>query len=104
VLCEESVHYGGGNKIRIHHHVVRAMPGGPDGMALVKKEHETSASVALPELRKSLTSYLDNFVSTKGPFPRAIRPMEMRHLHVVAMVQDEESHEILQAVQVPVGE
>ena len=31
----------------------------------------------------TLTSYLDDFVAAKGPFPRYIRPMEMRDLRVV---------------------
>jgi hypothetical protein len=34
VLVEESVHYGGANGIRIHHRVVRSMPGGPAGFVL----------------------------------------------------------------------
>jgi hypothetical protein len=92
----------GGNKIRIHHHVVRAMPGGADGKALTEKDGQVKASVDMPELRKTLTSYLDGFVAAKGPFPRNIRPMEMRELRVVALVQDDESHEILQAIQVGV--
>lgn len=102
LLLEETVHYGGGNKIRIHHHVVRAMPGGADGKAVTEAGMKTTASVDLPELRKTLTSYLDEFVATRGPFPRYIRPMEMRDLRVVALVQDDETHEILQAIQVGV--
>jgi hypothetical protein len=102
LLVEETVHYGGGNKIRIHHHVVRAMPGGIDGKAITDRKLTTTASVDVPELRKTLTSYLDTFVATKGPFPRQIRPMDMRDLRVVAFVQDDESNEILNAVQVGV--
>ncbi len=102
VLLEESVHYGGGNKIRIHHHVVRALPGGADGKPLTEKDGQLKASVDVPELRKALTSYLDTFVVANGFFPRNIRPMEMRDLRVVALVQDDETHEILQAIRVGV--
>jgi hypothetical protein len=102
LLLEETVHYGGGNKIRIHHHVVRAMPGGVDGNAITAKNVKTIAWVDMPELRKTLTSYLDTFVAAKGPFPRQIRPMEMRDLRVVALVQDDATNEILNAVQVGV--
>jgi hypothetical protein len=103
VLVEEVVHYGGGNKIRMHHHVVRAMPGGTDGKAIMEKNTQVKATVELPELRKTLTSYLDNFVANKGPFPRQIRPMEMHDLRVIALVQDDQTHEILQATVVNVS-
>jgi hypothetical protein len=104
VLVEEVVHYGGGNKIRMHHHVVRAMPGGVDGTSIREKDGQFKASVDIGELRKSLTTYLDTFVANNGPFPRAIRPMDMRNLRVIALVQDDATNEILQAVQVEVGE
>jgi hypothetical protein len=61
-----------------------------------------TAAVELPELRKTLTGYLDNFVATKTPFPRLIRPMELHDLRVIALVQDDTTHEILQAIQVNV--
>src|SRR5205807_9525450 len=35
VLVEDVVHYAGGNGQRFHHHVVRALPGGARGFALV---------------------------------------------------------------------
>ena len=73
-----------------------------DGKAITDRKLTTTASVDLPELRKTLTSYLDTFVATKGPFPRQIRPMDMRDLRVVAFVQDDETNEILNAVQVGV--
>lgn len=102
VLVEDVVHYGGGNRIRMHHHVVRAMPGGVEGKAVMEKNMQIEAAVDVPELRKSLTSYLDDFVAAKGPFPRLIRPLQMHDLHLIALVQDDTTHEILQAVQVEV--
>jgi hypothetical protein len=104
VLVEEVVAYGGGNKVRLHHHVVRALPGGADGKAITDRDLQVKASLDIAELRKSLTAYLDGFVAARGPFPRLIRPMEMRDLRVIALVQDDTTHEILQAAQVGVGE
>src|ERR1043166_1539870 len=64
VLVEEVVHYGGGNKVRMHHHVVRAMPGGVGGKQLTPKDASLIASVNLTSLRKTFTTYLDDFVAT----------------------------------------
>src|SRR5204862_7949420 len=44
LLVEETVRYIGSNKLRFHHMVVRAMPGGPDGLPLTAKEGQHSAS------------------------------------------------------------
>jgi hypothetical protein len=78
------------------------MPGGAAGTAVTDKNLKMQVAVDLPELRKTLTSYLDTFVGANGPFPRQIRPMEMRDLRVVALVQDDATNEILNAVQVGV--
>ena len=102
VLVEETVHYVGSNRIRYHHHIVRAMPGGVDGVALKEKTSHHAVSVDLDELRQKLTKYLDE-TAKERPFSNPERPMEFKNLHVVALVQDDDSGEILQAVQVPVG-
>jgi hypothetical protein len=47
VLVEESVRYVGSNKMRFHHMVVRAMPGGPDG---VRPRAPVMAATAIFEL------------------------------------------------------
>jgi hypothetical protein len=103
VLVEENIRYVGGNKIRFHHQVVRAMPGGAGGFELKGKDNHLTTSVDVPELRKQLNNYLDNFVATKGPFPNANRPLSMDHLRVIAFVQDDATHEILQATQVEIA-
>jgi hypothetical protein len=103
VLTEESIRYVGGNKLRFHHHVVRALPGGVDGVAIPEDTLSNKAEVDLGQLRKQWTAYLDDF-NNKRPFPRADRPLDFHHLHVVAFVQDDASKEILQAVQVEVTE
>jgi hypothetical protein len=98
VLVEDWVRYKGSNGLTYHHRVVRAMPGGPNGQPLTKAEGEKSVTVDLSELREELNRYLDE----SGPYPDAQRPMRLKNLHVVALVQDDASLEVLQAVEVPV--
>lgn len=101
VLVEETVHYVGRNRIRYHHQIVRAMPGGAEGVALKEKSSQHAISVDLDELRRKLNKHLDEFAK-EHPFSNPDRPMEFKKLHVVALVQDDDSGEILQAAQVPV--
>jgi hypothetical protein len=102
-LVEETVRYVGGNKLRLHHHVVRAMPGGVDGEAVINANHTVKHEMDVDELRQTLTTYLENYAA-KRPFPRADRPMNLQALRVIALVQDDSTQEILQAVQCDVVE
>lgn len=105
VLVEENVRYLGGNGLRYHHCVVRSFPGGVKGTALTKKTAEQSATVKLGELRTKLGEYLDDMEARmENGFPKPERPMSMQKLRVIAFIQDDESNEILQAVQVEVKE
>ncbi len=104
VLIEESVRYPGGNKLRFHHNVVRALPGGVEGKALEGGKGEIDLTLNLAELRKSQETYLDQYPS--GPrgrsFPHPLPLIDLDDLTVVAMVQDDADHSIWHAVQVPV--
>lgn len=102
VLVEETVAYKGGNGLRTHHHVVRALPGGADGTPLKQKTGKKSAVVDLAELRKTLAAYLDKYAEKEGPFPTKDQPLELKKLKVVAFVQNDENIEVLQAVQADV--
>jgi len=104
VLAEETIRFVGSNKIRFHHQVVRAMPGGVEGKAITGKNFTTTASVELPQLRQTLVAYLDNYAANVRPFPQPGRPLDFRNLRVIALVQDDTTQEILQAVQVEVTE
>jgi hypothetical protein len=102
-LVEDWVRYKGGNGINYSHQVVRAFPGGVEGMALTKKDTERTAVVDIGELRQSLTKYLDT-AAKEEPFLDTQRPMRLRNLSVVVFVQDDATREVLQAVQAPVTE
>jgi hypothetical protein len=104
MLVEDHVRYQGGNGMRYHHCVVRAFPGGPNGVALTKKTSEHEAKINLEELRTKLNQYLDEFAKNEAEFPRSERPMSMKNLRVVAIVQDDDAGDVLQATQVEVKE
>lgn len=101
VLTEETVRYVGGNGIRFHHHVVRGFPGGVDGTPFTDNRATAELTVDLNDIRKSLQEYLDQ-AAQQNPFPKALPPIELEELSVVALVQDDSDHAILHAVSVPV--
>jgi hypothetical protein len=100
-LVESWVKYTGKNKQNFHLYVVRDMPGGPAGMALVKKTNKQSVTVDLEKLRTKLNTYLDNHAK-HHPFLDEQRPLDFKNLYVVAFVQNDTAKTVLQAVQVKV--
>jgi thiol-disulfide isomerase/thioredoxin len=104
-LVEDRVDYKGSNKIPSFRQVVRALPGGARGFAVTKKADQFSASVDLGDLRKQLNRYLDESLEEDSTPPaNKERPLDLKRLHVVAFVQDDDTKDILQAVQVKVQE
>jgi hypothetical protein len=100
VLVEESIHYAGGSGIRIHNRVVRSMPGGPAGFILKEAKSKQTATVDLAELKKQLEEV------NKKRLPknlRDVRPLDLKNLKLVALVQDDKTGEILQAAEVDLG-
>ncbi|MCS6863661.1 MAG: hypothetical protein RMJ56_01530 [Gemmataceae bacterium] len=102
VLVEETVKYVGGNQLRFHHNVVRAMPLGAEGVAITDQDFHKKLTVDLNDVRKNLMQYLDDYAANVRPFPKPDRPLEMKALQVIALVQNDATQEILQAVQVNV--
>ncbi|AMV38740.1 hypothetical protein [Planctomyces sp. SH-PL62] len=102
-LTEESVRYVGGNKLRFHHHVVRALPGGAEGTELVDGKGKVELKVNLVELREKLNTYVSEYAKER-PFPAATPEIALKNLSVVAFVQDDLDKAILGAVSVPVAE
>lgn len=103
-LVEDWVRYKSRNGMMYHHRVVRAFPGSPAGLALTKKDMDHAVTVDLAQVRAGLNKYLDDFAKNESPFPDAQRPMRLRDLHVVAFVQQDDTYEVLQAVDVAVKE
>lgn len=101
LVVEETVRFSGGNGLRFHHHVVRAMPGGADGVAVKDKAMRHTATADVAEVRVGLEGYLSDFAATR-PFPQPGRPMEMKNLKVIALVQSDRTKDILQATQIEV--
>lgn len=103
-LVEENIRYAGSNGIRFHHHVVRAMPGGPEGRPVSGSDRNWQESVNLTELRSQLTKYLDQFVERNGPFPKPNRPMDFKKLKAVVWLQNDsaDNRPVLQAAMVDV--
>jgi hypothetical protein len=103
-LVEEKVRYQGGNGMRFHHHIVRAMPGGPDGQELRGGRGKAEVTVKLGELRQTLEKYLETSANENGSFPEVPPPIELGKLAVVAFVQDDGDRSVLDAAMVPLKE
>ena len=102
LVVEDTIKYVGGNKLRFHHHVVRAMPGGIGGVAVKAGAMKHTATADVAAIRKDLVKYLDEF-SKDRPFPYpTVRPLDLKDLKVIALVQNDKTREILQAVQLEV--
>lgn len=99
MLVEDRVRYVGTNGSRLHDHVVRAIPKLPDDVVHGGKPLDLTLDIA--ELRKKLADYLDD-TAKSDPFPDEDRPLELANLHVVLLVQNEKTQEILHATLAPV--
>jgi hypothetical protein len=100
LLVEDVVRYVGSNGQRLHHHVVRACPGGVEGLAVAGAAARQQATVDLAELRKALAAELEE----RRPPQDGEWPLALKGLKVVALLQDDGSKEIVQAAQVNVPE
>ncbi|MDB5351112.1 MAG: hypothetical protein JWN86_2359 [Planctomycetota bacterium] len=102
-VIEEEIRYQGGNRLRLHHHVVRAFPGGVEGQALTEGKGTVETTVKVSTLRQDVEKYLSNFARTNGSFASR-PPIALDKLSVVAFVQDDSDKTILHAVQIPVAD
>lgn len=102
VLVEDEVKYKAGNKLDTFTSVVRDMPGGAKGFAVKEKTFKQTTTVDLDELRKKLKEYIADLEKQGAPFSSKERPLDLKKLRVIALVQNDETKEILQAAQVDV--
>ncbi len=103
-VVEEQVRYLGRNRLRFHHHIVRAMPGGAAGKSLVSGEITAEHTVNLAALRKTLETYLSDFTKENGSFTGSLPSISLENISVVAFVQDDRDKTVLHAVQLAVPE
>ena len=67
--------YTGRNGLPLHHHVVRAMPGGPDGKALEGGKIRIEETIKLSEVRSTQEAYLKEYPdspNSRGSFAGTI--------------------------------
>ena len=95
VIAEDEVHFLAKNGVRSHEMIVRRMVGGPNGVSAKDGKLSIKESIPLAELKSSLNEYLTKYEESEGiDFPA--KPLDLKRLHVVAFVQNDESHEVLQ--------
>jgi hypothetical protein len=99
VLVEDRIRHTGQSGVRYHANVVRAFPGGVKGFPLTKKDHEETVTIDPAQVREGLVKFLDDFTEGEGGPPGADRATALRGLKLVALVQNDATGEILQAVQ-----
>jgi hypothetical protein len=104
VLVEDVVRYVGFNRQRLHHQVVRALPGGAEGVAMEKKSGSYDATVNVAEVRKGLEKYLTNYAAKEAPFPTPGRPLDLKKLKIIAFVQNDDTKDVYQAAQIDIPE
>lgn len=100
LLVEDNIRYIGGNNLRFHHHVVRATVGNAVEVKDGALKH--SATVELSKVKEAQKKYWTDFESAGRAFPNADRPIDLKGLKVVALVQNDKTGEILTATQVDV--
>jgi len=102
LLVEDEVEYKGSNGIEKHHHVVRAAVGGANGVAVKAKELEHKETLDLATVKAATKKYLEEYYKKEmEDLPKDV-PMALKNLKVIALVQDDNTREILNAVQVDV--
>lgn len=102
IIAEDEVHFLARNGVRSHEMIVRRMIGGPGGTEMADGKLSVKESIPMAELKTSLASYLKNYEDSEGiDFPS--KPLDLKRLHVVAFVQNDDSHEILQTSAIAVS-
>ncbi|MBM82473.1 MAG: hypothetical protein CMJ78_18060 [Planctomycetaceae bacterium] len=102
VIAEDRIDFAGRNGIRQHDMVVRSVITPDDGVALKEATHSFTEDIVLSEFRDSIIEYLTTYEEGQGVF-FSVKPLELEKLHFVVFVQNMDSHEVLQAVSIPVS-
>lgn len=95
-LIESVVRYTGNNGLRLHRAVVRALPGGADGLAVTESATTHQVTVDLAELKIMLErSPAELEKERESEFPS--KPLELNRLAVAAFLQDDTTKSVVQA-------
>ncbi len=102
VLAEDRVRLVAPNGMRIHEMVVRAMPGGSEGIDIKDGRLSLNTTISISDVRMKLDDYLKSREEQDITF--AVKPLELKNLHLVAFVQDDLNKRIEQAAVIAVPE
>ena len=102
LLVEEKVMMpAASNGVRVQEMVVRWQIDGGEGVAPKDGKFAVSESLSIDEVRKQLSDDLARFERLQGMnFPE--KPLELKSLFVIGLIQDETTREVLQSIAVPV--
>ncbi len=96
VLAEERVNYPAANGIRVHEMVVRQLPRGPVGIAASGTSVQTEVDIDPAQVRAATLESLTRIESQEG-FKFEVKPVDLKSLVIVAMLQEEDTLKILQS-------
>jgi hypothetical protein len=99
-LAEDEVAFKASNGIRHHEMVVRAMPGGSQGVSSKDGKFHYQGTVNLKAIKQQLNDYLTGYEQAQR-MTFSAKPMNLTHLHLVAFVQNDQTHEVYQATSIP---
>jgi tetratricopeptide (TPR) repeat protein len=95
-IVEHGVRYTGRNGLRLHHAVVRALPGGPEGVPVTEQTLTHHWTIDLAALRRELGNSLAEFAKARG-MELPAESSDRTRLDVVAFLQDDATRSVLQA-------
>ncbi len=103
-LVEELVHYAGRNGRRVHHNVVRATPGGGEGVPIDAKTFDHSVTIDLTRTVRELEAAIaaQSGENSERHYPDNYHVTGFGRLAVVAFVQEEETRAVVQTRWTPV--
>lgn len=96
LIVDPRLRYIAGNGIRFHEMVVREMPGGHEGVLASQGKAEVKVERSLVELQSEIIKGLKSLEENRG-MKFDFLPPELKQVHVIAFVQDDGTHEILQS-------
>lgn len=99
VLAEDNIHYVGANGISNHRFVVRKMLRGAGGVAFSRKGRAVvKDAFSVSSVENQLESYLERFEQRAGEvFKEKKSEVDPTRLYIIAFVQDNATHAILQS-------